>query len=406
MKILMISQMLPYPPNTGALQRIFNLLRHVSAEHEVHLVAFYQKALLGDSHTLDECAAAVGEHCASLEVFEIPSDGHPLRWARLLALNVLSSTPFSVWRFRSRPMLDAVERLLQAHAFDAVHIETLALAPYAFAAPGLPRIVMHHNVESSLLFRRSRNEKNPLARAYLHRQAVKLESYEKRHMPDFDVNVAVSELDAEGLRELAPTARVEVIDNATDTEFFTPRPGGERRELIFAGAMTWYPNRDAMIWFCREILPLIRERVPDVVMNVVGRGPGPVLEQVGNDDDAVNVLGFVDEVRDPMAAAAVYVVPLRVGGGTRLKILDAMAMGKAVVSTTVGAEGLDLTPGEDIVLADEPRDFADRVVELLDDDTRRVSIGQAARATAERRYSWSAIAPRLSAFYDELGGKG
>jgi sugar transferase (PEP-CTERM/EpsH1 system associated) len=405
MKILMISQMLPYPPNTGALQRIFNLLRHVSAEHEVHVVAFYQKALLGDTHTLDECSAAVREHCESLEVLEIPSDGHPLTWARLLALNVLSTTPFSVWRFRSRPMLDAVRRLLREHDFDAVHIETLALAPYAFAAADLPRIVMHHNVESSLLFRRSRNEKNPLTRSYLRRQAVKLENYEKRKMPDFDVNVAVSELDAEGLRALAPTARVEVIDNATDTEFFQPRPGPQKRELIFAGAMTWYPNRDAMVWFCQEVLPLIRKRVPDVVMNVVGRGPGPVLEQIGAEDEAVNVLGFVDDVRDPMGTAAVYVVPLRVGGGTRLKILDAMAMGKAVVSTTVGAEGLDLTAGEDIVLADEPQDFADRVVELLENDDRRASIERAARATVERRYSWSAIAPRLSAFYNELGGK-
>ena len=399
----MVSQMLPYPPNTGALQRIFNLLRSVSSEHEIHLVTFYQKALLGNSHTLDECADAVRKYCRSLRVFEIPSDGHPFRFGRLLLFNLASPAPFSVWRFRSDSMLEAVRESLGSEKFDIVHIETLALAPYAMLATGTPKVVVHHNVESSLLFRRSSNEKNPLARLYLWWQAHKLQSYEKKRLADFDVNIAVSEIDAEGLSELSPGARIRVVPNGTDTEFFRPLDIPRRKELIYAGAMTWYPNRDAMEYFCAEILPLVKERVPDVQLNIIGRSPGPVLERFGANDPAVNVLGFVDDIREHMGRAAVYVVPLRVGGGTRLKILDAMAMGKAVVSTTVGAEGLELGEGKNIVLADTPGDFADRVVELLENDGLRDSIERNARATAEARYSWNAIGPDLSAIYNELG---
>lgn len=401
-RVLAISQMLPYPVNTGALQRIANLLRGVARDHDLDLVTFYQRALLADTHTVDEGLKVVGEYCDHVDILPIPSDGRPLRWYGLLAGNAFSPRPFAVSRFRSAAMERAVRRRLQEASPSVVHIETIGLAPYALMAESLPKVMVHHNVESSLLLRRSRNERNPLAKAYLGFQGVKLRRYERLTLPRFDANVAVSELDAEELRALAPTARVEVVPNGTDTEFFQPTRASGDPVLVFAGAMTWYPNHDAMVWFTRDVLPRIKARVPNVKLWIIGRGAGEELERLAAAEPAVEMLGFVDDVRDHVGPAAVYVVPIRVGGGTRLKILDAMAMGKAVVSTTIGAEGLELAPERDLLLADSAENFADAVIAVLSDAGRRESLERAGRTTVERTYGWNVIAPRLSRLYAEL----
>lgn len=222
--------------------------------------------------------------------------------------------------------------------------------------------------------------------------------YEGRTLKRFDGVLAVSDADRDTFDRIYPGAIREpahVVPTGVDTEFFKPMssPAGSRR-LVFTGSMDWLPNEDAMVFFCRDVLPLVRSEEPDVTLSIVGRAPTPTVLKLG-EQRGVHVTGRVDDVRPYISNAAVYIVPLRIGGGTRLKIFEAMSMGKAVVSTTVGAEGLPVTNGEHVLLADDPRMFARDVVCLLREDGRRRQLERVARALVVERYDWSAVAGEL-----------
>jgi glycosyltransferase involved in cell wall biosynthesis len=207
-----------------------------------------------------------------------------------------------------------------------------------------------------------------------------------------DLTIAVSEDDRRRLASIAPRSRTTAVPTGVDTSYFKPagRPEVPGR-LVFSGSMDWHPNEDAVIHFGESILPRIRERVPGASFVVVGRNPSTRLVEAAK-RTGMELTGTVDDVRPHVDEAAVYVVPLRAGSGTRLKIFEAFAMGKAVVSTTLGAEGLDVEPGRNVILADEPDDFARAVVALLADRDRRQALGHAARALVEERYSWDRVA--------------
>jgi glycosyltransferase involved in cell wall biosynthesis len=227
--------------------------------------------------------------------------------------------------------------------------------------------------------------------------------FEGRTLSRFDGVLAVSEADCTTFARLYPGSaarRIEVVQTGVDTEYFAPASHGgggspaDGRNLVFTGSMDWLPNEDAMLYFCRDVLPLVRVEEPGVTLTIVGRTPTPAVKKLA-EDPAVTVTGRVDDVRPYMREAAVYIVPLRIGGGTRLKIFEAMSMARAVVSTTIGAEGLPVTSGVNAILADEPRHFARAVVDLMRDETRRHQIEAAARALVVERYDWSAVAGEL-----------
>ena len=244
-------------------------------------------------------------------------------------------------------------------------------------------------------------------------QWQKLRRYEARVCRAFDRVVAVSPADAQALQRLVPGLEVTVVLNGVDTECYNDQflmTNDQARighwdlvighwSLVFTGKMDFRPNVDAVLWFCQEILPSIRRERPSVRFTIVGRDPHPRVLALARDPQ-VTVTGYVEDVRPYIAGAAVYVVPLRMGGGTRLKVLEAMAMGQAIVSTTLGCEGVVLTPGREAALADTAQEFAWRVVELLGDEGRRRSMGQQARRLVEARYDWRAIVPRLEQVYE------
>jgi len=403
MKILVISHFIPYPPHGGSLQRNFNLLREASKTNEIYLLTFTQRKLLPDEKKLDESVKMLRKYCKYLKVFKIPTDYNKIKWYILLFLNLFSFTPYSVWRFRSKTMSREIKRQLKHNCFDMIQIDTIALAQYASFGPDLPKILVHQNVESGLLLRRSLNERNPLSRIYLYLQARKLKNYEKIVAGRFDANITVSGLDKEELNRLTRGAKFEVIPNGTDIDYFTPKGKTNSKHLVFTGGMTWYPNKDAMLHFCSEIYPLIKEKMPDVEMDVVGRFPPPRLQKIAREEPSIKLRGYVDDVRDYVHQAAVYVVPIRVGGGTRLKILDAFACGKAVVSTSVGCEGLEVTPGENILIGDSPSEFANQVVNLLKDERLRTKLGVNARKLVMEKYSWEKIGQIQNSIYERMG---
>ena len=399
MKILMISHFVPYPPRGGSLQRSFNLLREASKENEIHLVALSQRALIATRQKMTEAVKALERYCKYIKVFDIPTDRSKTRWLGLLLFNLASPFPYSVWRFRSREMADEIRRLASEINFDVIHLDTVDLAQYASLLPGIPKVLNHHNVESELLRRRGENQKNPLTKWYFLHQARKLRTYEKLSVPQVETNLAVSDCDKDTFRAFVDSARFEVVPNGTDIEYFVPRDGLRRNSLVFTGGMTLYPNRDAMVYFCRDVYPLIKRRVPNVTMDIIGRSPAPEVRRIAEGDISIRLHGYVDDIRDIVAEAAGYVVPIRVGGGTRLKILDAFACGKAVVSTSVGCEGIEVTDGENILIADKPAEFADRVAMVLSDDNLRQKLQRNARKLVEEKYSWEIIGKHLNSVY-------
>jgi glycosyltransferase involved in cell wall biosynthesis len=213
--------------------------------------------------------------------------------------------------------------------------------------------------------------------------------------------VVVSHADGRALEDLVPGLESAVVPNGVDTTYYSPADGEHETDttLIFTGKMDFRPNVDAVLWFGQEVLPLIRKEIPGVRFNVVGRNPHPRLRHLG-EESYITLTGYVDDIRPYIAQAGVYVVPLRVGGGTRLKVLEAMSMRKAVVSTSLGCEGIEVTHDQDLVIADEPRVFAKSVVELIEDRKRRRDLGLAARQLVESEHDWRQIAPLLEQVYE------
>jgi glycosyltransferase involved in cell wall biosynthesis len=407
MRILLITHLMPYPPRGGCSLRNYNLIRECARNHEIHLLTFYQKAHLDNPAGFRSHIDEMKKYCRVVKVFEIPTDGRKLAWYTLLFLNLFSPTPYSAWRFHSRAMVRAVREHAANHSFDLVEIGTIALANYAKLAPDLPHLLIHHNIESELLLRRSRNLKGIFARAFVGLQAHKLRRFEKRACRYFDHQTTVSERDRETLERISAGTAVTVIPNGVDTDYFCPAEiQTEENRLIFIGGLTWFPNLDAMLYLIRDMWHLIRRKVPEVSMDLIGRMPPPEILDFSSANPSFKVHGFVDDVRHILSRAAVYVVPIRVGGGTRLKILDAMAMGKAIVSTSIGCEGIEVTDGKDILIADTPEDFAERTAELLRNSGLREQLGRNARQTAESIYSWKKIAPMLERLYEELARRG
>lgn len=399
-RLLFLTPDLPYPPHQGAAIRTFNLIRNLSPHHEVHLLSFVQG---GDSATR---TAAMAEHCAS--VLTVPA---PQRSTTRRALSVLfSSSPDMALRLPSDSFSRELRGCLSRERFDFVQVEAIEMAQYGLAvkemALGHAPIVVFDDINAEYLLQKRafendiRQPRRWLGALYSFIQWRKLQRYESNVCRQLDRIVAVSEADARALQKLLPDLQCAVIPNGVDTQFFSPWDEGESETtLIFTGKMDFRPNVDAMLWFVQEVLPLIREQVPQVLLKVVGRNRHPRLDVLCQTPN-VELTGYVDDVRPYIGEAAVFVVPLRVGGGTRLKVLEAMSMAKAIVSTSLGCEGIQADHDRELLIADDPASFAQAVVSLLRDSEHRGKLGLAARSLAESQHDWAHIAPLLEGVYE------
>jgi len=319
---------------------------------------------------------------------------------------LLSPFPDMALRLASQAMFLNLARLISEEEFDVVQVEGIEMAAFGFLVtvrpPGSRPLLVFDDHNAEYVLQRSafetdrRDPRRWLGALYSWIQWRKLMRYEARCCRTFDRVVAVSATDADALRALDPSIPVDVIPNGVDTDAYQPHPlpDNPAPTLAFTGKMDFRPNVDAMLWFCDRILPHVIRRIPDVQLNIVGQSPHLRLQPLARDSH-VTLTGFVPDVRPHIAEAAVFVVPLRMGGGTRLKVLEAMAMGKAMVSTTLGCEGLEVVSGQEVVLADDEEQFAGEVVALLNDPQRAGALGRRARAFVETRYAWERITPRL-----------
>jgi sugar transferase (PEP-CTERM/EpsH1 system associated) len=404
MRILWLKSDLLLPLDKGGKLRTWHLMRHLAQRHEITYLAFKEP---GQPRADIDGMREVAAHVETVVRTE-PAKG-TWRFYADAAAHLVDPLPYAVGKYRSPEFKRRLERLLATNAFD------LVVCDFLFPAVNLPKhlpcpaVIFTHNVEADIWRRHASTKSGAIARALYRTQHRRMLRFERATLARFEGVLAVSEADRATFATLYPEAihePVYVVPTGVDTGYFAPAPGDPAsRTLVFTGSMDWLPNEDAMQFFCRDILPLIRAVEPGVTLSIVGRAPTPAVARLAS-EPCVRVTGRVDDVRPYMKEAAVYIVPLRIGGGTRLKIFEAMSMGKAVVSTTVGAEGLPVTDGTHLSLADEPQAFASTVIDLLRDRERRARLETAARALVLERYDWSAVAGSLEDALAAIAARG
>jgi glycosyltransferase involved in cell wall biosynthesis len=388
MKILWVSPGFLHPTTKGGQIRTLEILRHLHRWHEVHYAALAHP-------DAPEGPRRAGEYSTRSYAFpHRPPGKQTAAFVGQLARGLFSPAPLAVSRFYSPALARFLPELMERERFDRLVCDFLASAPHV---QDLRRAVLfQHNVETIIWRRRAEHASGPLDKAYLQMQAERMYRYERRACRAAGVVVAVSPVDARMMREMFGAARVHEIPTGVDLGFFAPPPSAPPvADLLFVGSMDWLPNVDGVKYFLREILPLIRNRRPQATFAIVGRDPPPELRAVAQQDSRVTVTGTVSDVRPYVWGAKVSVVPLRIGGGTRLKIYESMAARVPVVSTRVGAEGLEVTHPENIRLADTPGEFAGQCLDLLESDTERVRMAGAAWQLVSSRFSSEQVARRF-----------
>lgn len=393
--LLFLSHRLPFPPHNGASIRTFNVLRQLAQDFDVVALCFDRADPALASMAVADRIAGLAPW-AEVQVFPIPQEHSSGRFAWDHLRSMAMRRPYVHFVHESEDYERALRELLATHAFDLVHFDSLDLQRFVPLVRHLPMVCTHHNAESVLLDRRATRERG-LRGWYMRRQAALLARSEAELLPQFDLNVTVSDVDTTLLRELAPSARYRTIPNGVDTSFFTPSGNGTRKGCVFVGGTTWFPNLDGLEWFAGEVLPAMRREGLHANVEWVGRVTE--AERTRFSAEGLTFTGYVDDIRPHVLGAACFLAPLRVGGGTRLKILDAWAMGMPVVATSIACEGLDAVHGQNILIADDVPAFVRETARVLADPELGHRLGAAARATVEQAYSWNVLGARLRKDY-------
>ena len=384
MRILWVSPDFLHPTTRGGQVRTLEILRRLHRRHEIHFVALNRDGS-------QEALVRSSEYCT--RAYPVPHfvpDKPSLAFGWQLFSGLFSPLPVAISRFRSPRMKTQIGDLLSTGNFDSL------VCDFLFSAPNVPDLsrclLFQHNVETVIWRRHAGHASNPVSRAYLDLQARRMAVFESDVCQRAGRVVAVSEIDAGTMRHEFGAPDVSVIATGIDLERFAPpQPAQPVSDLVFVGSMDWLPNIDGIEYFVREILPLIRARRPHTTLVVAGRKPSTRVRRMAGGDGRLQVTGTVPDIRPYLWGARVSIVPLRIGGGTRLKIYEAMAAGLPVVSTSVGAEGLALEPGRHLAIADTPEEFAGRCLRLLADDAERTRMVQAAYEVIASRFSWETV---------------
>jgi len=384
MRILWAKTDFLHPTTRGGQIRTLEMLRCLHRRHEVHYVCF-------DDGANGEGRARSCEYCAeAYAVHHVAPPRGSLRFGAQAALGLASRLPLAVTRYRSSAMKRSIRELLAARSFDAL------VCDFLFPVENIPDIsravLFQHNVEAVIWERNAALANGFSTRWYLSSQARRMEAYEREVCRAAGYVIAVSETDKKQMCERYGVTRISHVPTGVNVDYFEPPAETERKaDLVFVGSMDWLPNVDAALFFVKGILPRIRERLPWCKVAIVGRKPDRSVAQLGKHDSSLIVTGTVPDVRPWLWGSLVSVVPLRIGGGTRLKIFEAMAARVPVVSTTIGAEGLPVISGTHLTIEDDPVRFAAACVELIEQEERRRRLADEARQLVATRFSWDAV---------------
>jgi glycosyltransferase involved in cell wall biosynthesis len=400
-KVLVLDEALPYPPDSGKRIRTWALLTRLAREVDITLCVHAEAPIP------EEAAAA----CAAAGLRLLPVPRPPLvkkgpRFAWDLFRNLFLGVPYMAMAHRTAAMRDAALVAVTKDRPDLIHVEWTPYAANVPPARGIPVVVAAHNVESEIWRRYRHEERSLLRRAYVAIQHKKVARFERAVLATADAVTAVSDGDAERIRTWTGQSDVTVVENGVDGTAFAPRDDvpTDPATALFTGSLDWRPNQDAVTWYLEAIHPLVRARSPEARFAVVGRHPPAWLVARVRGVGGAEVHGSVPDVRPFVARATVNVVPLRIGGGSRLKIPEALAMARPVLATTVGAEGLDL--GDAVVLRDEPAAFADAVLDAFTHPDAWAARARAGRERVLARHEWGRIAPKQLAVWRRVAGRG
>lgn len=389
MHILWLKTELLHPVDKGGKIRTYNMLKELKRSHQITYLT------LEDGMADDHARELASEYCHDLVC--IPHKRREKFTAGFyaeLALNFVSPLPYAIRKYESAGMRREIAERARLENFDVLVCDFLAPAVNVPRNLNCPAVLFQHNVEAMIWKRHYDVQANPAKKAYLFWQWQKMRTFEAKALPRFDSVVAVSREDRELMQQEYDMNAIYEVPTGVDTDFF--RPSGKVKHiannLVFTGSMDWLPNEDAIRYFTQQIMPRIKEAIPSVTLTVVGRDPYPGLRELSRRDPSVVVTGRVEDVRPYMERAAAYIVPLRIGGGTRLKIFEAMAMEKPIISTTIGAEGLPVRDGVELLLADTPESFAQAVVGVLNKEGLAAALAQRAAATVREKFGWGKVA--------------
>ncbi len=388
MRILWVKVGGLWPLNTGGRLRSFHIIRELSATQDITVLTTHDP-----DQDPDELARQLPGCRKVHSLPHVPAKKNSLRFLVALMRSWMTSLPVDLFKSRIKALQLEVDERLASGQFDLVVADFLVAVPNVPLEGPVPVLHFSHNVEYMIWRRLETTEQRWLHKRVLALEWRKMRRYELAACRRANLTVAVSEQDRDQLSEGLEASRIRAIATGVDLDYFQvgDRNKESAGEIVFSGSMDWFPNEDAMLYFMSDILPLVRAALPDATVTIVGRNPSEKLRATA-EQAAVRVTGTVPDVRPCVQSAAVYIVPLRIGGGTRLKIYEALAMGKAVVSTSIGAEGLPLEEGKHILRADDPADFARQILALLDNPERCRSLGDAGRALMEDRFSWARVA--------------
>ena len=396
MNILFLSIENPIPPNGGHHIRTFNILKLLSEHNDIYFVALARSA--EELYYKDE----LKQYCKSVDIVINPKSTSKWRFILCILNNFFSPLPYVAQKYFSKEIKNHIEYLLEKYKIDIIHIDILPLSIYYDYLRNMPAILTNHNVESLRLYRWGQLEKKIFKKIFIFYQAFKLKYFEQKMCPKFDRCIVVSEFDKEVLLSIYKEKidNIYVIPNGVDTGYYKPwKEMAVNNSVLWIGGMRGPYSSDAVDYFLKEIFPLVKPEVPDTSFMFIGKSPTTQLIKASNNYDNVQALGFVDDMRPFLNSCSVFIAPIRSGSGTKIKVLNALAFAKPVVTTSIGAEGINLTTGENCMIADSPVDFAQSLIYLLKNPKVAKEMGAKGRALIERYYAWQVIGRNMDSLY-------
>lgn len=385
------------------------LATELAKRHRVDLLALNQSRLLGAYYSslekgLQDARNALTPLFGHVEFFDLQSASDEGGKRALALKSLFSPAPYSVAWFTSPELKKAIVRRISSTDYDVVHFDTVGLAQYRQLVDGAATVLDHHNVESHMMLRRAQKESNPIKKAYFFQEALKLRAYEKKFLPRFDGHITCSDVDSQRLLDMRGGLDVKSVPNSVrvDAAFRPGEKGGDSLKLLFIGGLDWYPNRDAVLHFVSDIWPQLADAGVKLEVDIVGKNPGAELRAEAERDPRLRVHGFVDDIKAFYRDSDLFICPIRDGGGTKLKVLDAMAHGLPVIGYEEACEGIEVSNGENAAVVASPEEFAKRVLELAQDPARLTRMGENARELIRQKYEAEKVGQALSDYYVEI----
>lgn len=402
-KVLWLSHFVPFPPKGGNLQRSYNLIKELSKYHDVTLYSFNQSKVIGTDSLLDDAKKHFSDFCTVAEVLPIPSESSSFKRALLLLKGLLPWRTYTISWLESKEFALKLQALLANKNFDIIHVDTISLAPYVSHLKNVKLVLNHHNIESAMMLRRTENETNLLKKFYFYQEGVKLQRLERRICNKFDLNITCSDLDSERLKTTTGVTECLSIPNGVDLDYFQPRTVPVKpKSLVFAGGLSWYPNLDAMTFFLKSVWPDLVKQIPGISLTVIGKNPPEWMMDMQKEYSNLKVTGFVDDVRPYISEAEIYICPIKDGGGTKLKVLDSLAMGKPLVADPIACEGIDVVNNHSVVFASSPSEYIETIRQLINNSATRAELGRNGNKLIKEFYGFESIGKKMANTYSGL----